>query len=96
VPGHIEVKYVRCGKARCRCAAGELHGPYYRRAYWTGGQRQRLYVQRGTLDATRAAVRAWRAEREKLRADRSAVRAFHALLRAYRALSDDTIAELEG
>ena len=91
VPGHIEVKYVRCGKAHCRCARGELHGPYYRRAYWTGGQRQRTYVQRGTLDTTRAAVRAWRADRDDRRAVRSTVRAFRALLRAYRALSDEVI-----
>jgi Family of unknown function (DUF6788) len=28
------LEYTRCGKAECRCAAGNLHGPYWY-AYWT-------------------------------------------------------------
>ncbi len=31
---------VRCGSKKCRCAAGELHGPYWY-AYWTEGGRTR-------------------------------------------------------
>ncbi len=96
MPGHLEAKYVRCGKPRCRCARGELHGPYYRRAYWAGGQRQRCYVRLDTLDTTREAVAEWRAEREKQRTGRMTVRAFRALVRAYRLLSADVIGALGG
>lgn len=28
------LEHVSCGKERCRCAAGKLHGPYWY-AYWT-------------------------------------------------------------
>lgn len=31
---------VRCGSKKCRCAAGELHGPYWY-AYWSEGGRTR-------------------------------------------------------
>lgn len=35
---------VRCGKKNCRCAHGELHGPYWY-AYWTeGGKTRSEYV----------------------------------------------------
>jgi hypothetical protein len=31
---------VRCGSKKCRCATGELHGPYWY-AYWSEGGRTR-------------------------------------------------------
>lgn len=31
---------VRCGSQKCKCAAGELHGPYWY-VYWTEGGRTR-------------------------------------------------------
>jgi hypothetical protein len=35
---------VRCGKKSCRCARGELHGPYWY-AYWSeGGKTKSEYV----------------------------------------------------
>jgi hypothetical protein len=35
---------VRCGKQDCKCAAGELHGPYWY-AYWReGGRTKSQYV----------------------------------------------------
>lgn len=35
---------VRCGKQGCRCARGELHGPYWY-AYWSeGGKTKSEYV----------------------------------------------------
>ncbi|MDQ3847740.1 MAG: hypothetical protein M3261_02150 [Thermoproteota archaeon] len=35
---------VRCGKERCKCAAGELHGPYWY-AYWSEqGKTRSQYV----------------------------------------------------
>jgi hypothetical protein len=35
---------VRCGKKSCKCANGELHGPYWY-AYWSeGGETRSQYV----------------------------------------------------
>jgi len=33
LPGCVITEFKRCGRARCRCARGLLHGPYY---YWYG------------------------------------------------------------
>lgn len=37
LPGHIVTERVRCGKPNCRCARGELHGPYHYRRWRSGG-----------------------------------------------------------
>ena|SRR5205085_2896854 len=38
------LELVRCGKERCRCVEGKLHGPYWY-AYWTkGGKTRSQYV----------------------------------------------------
>lgn len=35
---------VRCGKKNCKCAKGQLHGPYWY-AYWTeGGKSRSQYI----------------------------------------------------
>jgi hypothetical protein len=35
---------VRCGSKKCRCASGELHGPYWY-AYWSeGGRTKSQYI----------------------------------------------------
>jgi uncharacterized protein DUF6788 len=34
--GVVRLEWVRCGRDNCRCARGELHGPYYFR-YWREG-----------------------------------------------------------
>jgi hypothetical protein len=44
--GHktYRLESVRCGKEKCRCASGELHGPYWY-AYWSeGGRTKSQYV----------------------------------------------------
>ena len=42
--GSLQPEWKRCGKPTCRCARGELHGPYARRVWREGGQTQRQYV----------------------------------------------------
>lgn len=38
------LEHVRCGSKKCRCASGELHGPYWY-AYWSeGGRTKSQYV----------------------------------------------------
>jgi len=56
VNGTVEVRRVKCGRANCRCAKGELHGPYtYVRVYGRG-KRRRKYVKNAdvsTLETVR-------------------------------------------
>jgi hypothetical protein len=36
---------VKCGKAKCKCASGELHGPYwYHYSYKPGGGQRKRYI----------------------------------------------------
>lgn len=47
--GAVVVRWVRCGKAWCRCAnGGPRHGPYYARYWREGGRRRKQYIR---LDA---------------------------------------------
>jgi hypothetical protein len=70
--GAICPQMVRCGKSGCKCARGELHGPYYYR--FTRDQYGRLhkqYVRRSEVEAWRelcAQRREWLWERAAMRA----------------------------
>jgi hypothetical protein len=47
----------RCGKENCRCADGELHGPYtYVSVPRPGGRAHKVYVPAALLDAVRGQV----------------------------------------
>lgn len=46
LPGCVITEYKRCGKPRCRCTRGLLHGPYH---YWNGrilGTTWKRYIKR--------------------------------------------------
>src|SRR5687767_11944298 len=60
LPGSLQPKFVTCGKATCRCARGELHGPYWRRFWREGGSQRSSYVRLTDVEATRQAVAEWR------------------------------------
>src|SRR5215216_724679 len=52
----------RCGRSNCRCARGELHGPYWY-LYWREGTVQRRrYVRPTELPAVRALCERRRAQ----------------------------------
>ncbi len=55
LPGVVCVQWKRCGRARCRCARGALHGPYYYRYWREGGRLCKAYVKRGDVEAVRVA-----------------------------------------
>jgi hypothetical protein len=74
---------VRCGKAGCRCAAGEGHGPYHFLHWREGGTQRRRYVRRDELPAVRAAVERRRAEDRDLRRALALARADLRGLRAW-------------
>lgn len=58
-----------CGKPGCRCARGELHGPYWSLRWHDGPVHRRRHVRPGDLAAVRAEVGRRRAERARLRAE---------------------------
>ena len=54
LPGALIAERVRCGKPSCRCARGELHGPYHYRYWRAGGRLIKTYVRKADVDAVRA------------------------------------------
>ncbi len=44
--GSIHEEWKRCGNPRCRCARGELHGPYWYRRWREDGKQRKQYVPR--------------------------------------------------
>ena len=65
--GSIEARFKRCGKPNCKCAKGELHGPYYLRRWQRHGERQSKYVKKGDVSTTFAACLAYRRDRQETR-----------------------------
>ena len=49
--GALQRQMRRCGKAGCRCAEGELHGPYMYVSVRTGRRRRLLYIPAEAVDA---------------------------------------------
>src|SRR5450756_1572888 len=66
LPGAVCAQYVRCGTPGCKCARGELHGPYFSRFWRDGdGKLRKEYVRGADVKAARAAFAAWRTEERK-------------------------------
>jgi hypothetical protein len=65
-PGHGSVceRWVRCGKPGCRCARGELHGPYYALYWRAAGRLRKRCLRRDEAPIVRVACTA-RRERER-------------------------------
>ncbi len=78
LPGSLHAAYVRCGNATCRCARGELHGPYWKRHWSEGGRMHKAYVRLEDVASTRAAVALWRQHHPSVR---SLIRDIRALWR---------------
>jgi hypothetical protein len=45
-PGAVCVQWKRCGKAGCRCARGQLHGPYFARFWRENGRLRKAYISK--------------------------------------------------
>jgi len=43
-PGSLHLEFKRCGKPRCKCVQGLLHGPYIYRRWRESGRLRRQYV----------------------------------------------------
>ncbi len=48
--GSIHVEYKRCGRQACRCAKGQLHGPYFYHHFRDEGVQRKQYVAIDDLD----------------------------------------------
>jgi hypothetical protein len=68
--GHIEVRYVKCGRANCKCAKGELHGPYHLLRWKSAGRKITRYVKKGEEQAVFATVSAYRRKKVEQRQQR--------------------------
>ena len=54
ISGSVVEQGRRCGKERCRCASGDLHGPYiYVVLPRVGGRTRRVYVPATAAEAVR-------------------------------------------
>jgi hypothetical protein len=66
--GVVLKQWVRCGRPRCRCANGRLHGPYTYRFWREGGRLRKAYVRPADLEGVHAACEARQNLRQQLRA----------------------------
>ncbi|HEV2802433.1 MAG TPA: DUF6788 family protein [Pyrinomonadaceae bacterium] len=67
MPGTVCVQMVRCGKSNCKCARGELHGPYFYHFVRVNGALVKRYVKAKDAPTLRAACHARREEDKQLR-----------------------------
>jgi hypothetical protein len=56
IAGSLQNQRRRCGKEGCRCARGELHGPYLYLSLRAGRRAQMVYVPAELADQVRRAV----------------------------------------
>ena len=59
LPGSMHLEWRRCGKPTCRCARGQLHGPYWVRRWRHRGKQRKAYVPRERLGKVMAGIAAW-------------------------------------
>lgn len=64
--GAVRAQYKRCGKKTCRCARGELHGPYFYRFKWHDGRVVKIYVRLSDVGEVRAACARYRKMQKEL------------------------------
>lgn len=69
--GTVCAQYKRCGKLNCRCARGELHGPYFYRFRWRDGRVTKEYVPLSRVAEVRAACARHREAQADARASRA-------------------------
>jgi len=55
LPGAICAQWKKCGKPVCKCARGDLHGPYWYRFWREDGRLRKAYVRQTDVPAVRAA-----------------------------------------
>ena len=66
LPGSFVERKRRCGRPNCRCARGQLHGPYAYHFARRGGRLCKRYVRPAEVDGVRAACEARQRQRREL------------------------------
>ena len=68
LPGTVQPQYIRCGKPNCKCARGQLHGPFYYRIWRDHrGRQHKEYVRKADLEAVRNACDGRREDLKRIR-----------------------------
>ncbi len=70
LPGHVQMRRIKCGKPNCKCAKGELHIAYYH-VWHEGGRRFQRYIKKSHLEAVRKACQENRTFQTQLLAGRA-------------------------
>jgi hypothetical protein len=68
LPGVICWQWIRCGRAGCRCAKGNLHGPYAYRFFRQGSRLRKEYVPKALAQQVTDACEARREHRRQIKA----------------------------
>ncbi len=77
LPGSLQVEWKRCGRPGCRCARGQLHGPYWYRRWREDGRQRKAYVPRTGVPEVAAGLARWRELRPPLWSIRQALAELH-------------------
>ena len=67
LPGAVCAQMIRCGKPNCKCAQGDLHGPYFYHFTRNDGVLVKRYIKAKDVAQVRAACNARRAEEKQQR-----------------------------
>jgi len=59
-------QWVRCGRSNCRCASGQLHGPYAYHFGRVNGRLRKRYVRPAEVEKVEAACQARQRQRREL------------------------------
>ena len=54
--GSLHLEWRKCGNRECRCARGELHGPYAYRHWRENGRQRKAYVARDRVSEVMAGI----------------------------------------
>jgi len=65
--GYIEPRMIRCGKPNCKCAKGELHGPYYVQRWRSSGHKASKYIKKQDVLTAKLAVETYRRQQKQAR-----------------------------
>src|SRR5256885_6539252 len=67
IPGTLHAQMIRCGKPSCKCARGQLHGPYFYHFQRINGSLVKHYIKAADVAAMRAACDAYRRRKQRNR-----------------------------
>ncbi len=60
IRGSLIERYMRCGKAGCKCNDGERHGPFYSLTFTEGDKRKNIYVVKDKAEEVREGIKAYK------------------------------------